>query len=262
MQRERLAAASPVKKPRRDHSGSQEAAAATLATTSATCAFVGLRNQGATCYLNSLLQSLYHLSAFRQAVYNVPTEHEPPVASVASTQTSIALALQRVFYQLQFGTSSSAVSTQPLTRSFGWEARDAFVQHDVQELSRVLIDALASSQLAADGTVERLFAGKMESRVECPRVSFKSTRIETFCDLSLTVKGCRDLIESLDQFVQPEHLVGENRYAAEGYGLQDAVKTCRFVTLPPGGLFQDRGIMQCCALTPSSNVAVSVHCSF
>ena len=27
---------------------------------------VGLRNQGATCYLNSLLQSLYFTNAFRQ----------------------------------------------------------------------------------------------------------------------------------------------------------------------------------------------------
>ena len=27
---------------------------------------VGLRNQGATCYLNSLLQSLYFTSAFRK----------------------------------------------------------------------------------------------------------------------------------------------------------------------------------------------------
>ena len=28
--------------------------------------FVGLKNQGATCYLNSLLQTLYNISVFRQ----------------------------------------------------------------------------------------------------------------------------------------------------------------------------------------------------
>src|SRR6202044_2355675 len=34
---------------------------------------VGLKNQGATCYLNSLLQSLYFTNAFRKAVYQIPT---------------------------------------------------------------------------------------------------------------------------------------------------------------------------------------------
>jgi uncharacterized UBP type Zn finger protein len=35
---------------------------------------VGLKNQGATCYMNSLLQSLFHLTALRSAVYAMPTE--------------------------------------------------------------------------------------------------------------------------------------------------------------------------------------------
>lgn len=56
--------------------------------------FVGLKNQGATCYMNSLLQFLYNINYFRQAVYHMPTtEDDDP-------NTSIPLALQSLFYKV------------------------------------------------------------------------------------------------------------------------------------------------------------------
>jgi hypothetical protein len=42
--------------------------------------------------------------------------------------------------QLQFG--DSCVSTKDLTKSFGWDTYEAFMQHDVQELNRVLCEKL------------------------------------------------------------------------------------------------------------------------
>ena len=45
-----------------------------------------------------------------------------------------------VCLQLQFGETS--VSTTYLTKSFGWDTYDAFMQHDVQELNRVLQEKL------------------------------------------------------------------------------------------------------------------------
>lgn len=95
--------------------------------------YVGIRNQGATCYMNSLIQSLYFTNIFRKAVYGIPTEKEDP-------NNSVALALQRCFYNLQY--SDESVGTTELTKSFGWDSVDAFMQHDVQEFSRVLQDNL------------------------------------------------------------------------------------------------------------------------
>lgn len=53
---------------------------------------------------------------------------------------SIPLALQSLFYKLQY--SDSSVATKELTKSFGWDTYDSFMQHDVQELNRVLSEKL------------------------------------------------------------------------------------------------------------------------
>lgn len=59
----------------------------------------------------------------------MPTEKDDPAKSVA-------LAMQRVFYELQL--SDKPVPTKKLTRSFGWDTFESFLQHDVQELCRVV----------------------------------------------------------------------------------------------------------------------------
>ena len=69
-----------------------------------------------------------------QAVYHMPTtENDVP-------SNSIPLALQSLFYKIQY--SESSASTKDLTKSFGWDTYDSFMQHDVQELNRVLCEKL------------------------------------------------------------------------------------------------------------------------
>eukprot|EP00892_Ulva_mutabilis_P002777 jgi/Ulvmu1/124/UM001_0128.1 len=62
---------------------------------SSTHGTVGLKNQGSTCCMDLLLQTLYHIPQFRRAVYDMPTaEGEDP-------EVSIPLALKHLFYKLE-----------------------------------------------------------------------------------------------------------------------------------------------------------------
>lgn len=175
--------------------------------------YVGLKNQGATCYMNSLLQTLYFTNQLRRAVYKIPTEAD-------DSTKSVGLSLQRVFHELQFG--DRPVGTKKLTKSFGWETLDSFMQHDVQEFLRVLLDKLESKMKGTclEGTIPGLFEGKMSSYIKCKNVDYNSTRYETFYDIQLNIKDKKNIYDSFQDYIAPETLEGDNKYDAGVHGLQ------------------------------------------
>lgn len=204
---------------------------------------VGLKNQGATCYLNSLLQSLYLTNAFRKvrkvvsklpigslmslkAIYQIPTEDE------TNPRSNSAYALQRLFYFLQ--NNEYAVSTGELTASFGWDTRQIFEQQDVQELSRILMDRMESRMkgTAAEKSLENMFVGSTKTFLECINVDYESSSSQVFWDIQLNVKGNKTLDDSFRDCLQVETMDGDNKYFAEGFGLQDARKGDIFEKFP------------------------------
>lgn len=177
--------------------------------------------------MNSLLQILFTLGEFRHSVFlmDIPDDIE---------EDKISFALQKVFYELQNG--STVVKTKKLTKSFGWDSADAFTQHDVQELNRILCSHLEESMRKRNGKnkISELFEGKLLNYIECVNVPYKSTREEPFFDLSLTVKGNETIYESFDKYTEVELLNGDNKYRADGYDeLQEARKGVKFLSLPP-----------------------------
>jgi len=190
---------------------------------------VGLKNQGATCYLNSLMQTLFYLSYFRKSVYALPTEDDEK----AEGRKSITLALQRLFCKMQL--SDEPIETKELTESFGWNKEHAWQQHDIQELMRLLSDYLEKKMKGteSEGMFNQLFEGKTKAYVKCCNVPYESSREEPFYEVHVCVRDCADIYESLDREVQPERLDGDNKYDAEIHGKQPADKGTEFVKFPP-----------------------------
>ncbi|GMY33693.1 ubiquitin carboxyl-terminal hydrolase 12 [Fagus crenata] len=179
----------------------------------------------APCAVNGLSgHSLQHQAQVDQSLvpelknlYHMPTtENDMPTGS-------IPLALQSLFYKLQY--SDTSVATKELKKSFGWDTYDSFMPHDVQELNRVLCEKLEDKMkgTVVEGTIQQLFEGHHMKYIECINVDYKSTRKESFYDLQLDVKGCRVVYASFDKYVEVERLEGDNKYHAEPHGYRKGV---------------------------------------
>lgn len=131
--------------------------------------------------------------------------------------------------------STQAVSTNELTRSFGWETRHIFEQQDVQELSRKLMERMEEKMKGteAENVLAKLFCGKVRTYISCINVDYESRRVEDYWDIQLNVVSNKDLAASFQDYIQVEIMHGENQYmAGDTYKLQDAKKGVIFETFP------------------------------
>ncbi|RZF32369.1 hypothetical protein LSTR_LSTR001833 [Laodelphax striatellus] len=198
-------------------------------------AYVGLVNQAMTCYLNSLIQALYMTPEFRNALYS--WKHDP---KDLRNQTMLPLELQKLFLNLQTS-KRNAVETTELTRSFGWETSDVWQQHDIQELCRVMFDALEQvlNNTEHADLINKLYQGKMIDYVKCLACGREKTRDDTFLDIPLPLRPFGSTVaygsveEAIRAFVQPETLEGNNQYHCENCQKKcDAHKGLKFSKFP------------------------------
>jgi len=94
---------------------------------------VGLLNQGATCYLNSLLQGLYYTPAFRTLLLQHWSYTE---SQHGSKELCIPLQLQLLFARLTLSKERRYVETNALTKSFRWTHAEAFKVRNCQHTKR------------------------------------------------------------------------------------------------------------------------------
>ena len=84
----------------------------------------------------------------------------------------------------------------------------------------------------AENALAKMFVGRMKTYISCIHVDYESSRVEDFWDIQLNVSGNKNLDDSFRDYIQVETMDGENKYFAEGYGLQDARKGVIFESFP------------------------------
>ena len=105
----------------------------------------GLLNDSCLCYLNSVLQILYHIPQFRSLIYRIPD------TSNDSLNTTITYNLQYLFSSMETISKTHCdtkdkrqltFDTNDLRKSFGWKKKANIIQNDSHEFYQKLMNKL------------------------------------------------------------------------------------------------------------------------
>ncbi|KAH6687235.1 ubiquitin carboxyl-terminal hydrolase [Plectosphaerella plurivora] len=200
----------------------------------APCGYAGLRNLGNTCYLNSLLTQLFMNTSFRKFMVEAPVKDEDAQELLMETR--------RLFCNLQDTTrryvdTNSMVST---IKTYDDTGIDVGVQMDVDEFYNLLFDRWEGqlSTPAERQTFRTFYGGQLVQQVSSKECEHISERFEPFSAIQCDIKGKKNLMESLQAYVDGEVMQGDNKYKCSDCDRHvDAVKRACLKDVPDNLIF-------------------------
>ncbi|PWN19183.1 cysteine proteinase, partial [Microstroma glucosiphilum] len=192
----------------------------------------GLHNRGNTCYMNSTMQALLHT---------------PPLAHLLLTRDTYQLkgrfggtiqgfdpvkALQSLTERALTanGKGVGGVTTPvEFIKNLRIVARTFHTgrQEDAHEWLRLLLESVQQACLASASPavkqsalkettfIQKIFGGKLLSRVTCLSCQHNSDTFDPILDLSLDIRGCDNLGQAMSNFTQIDELRGSEKYKCE-----------------------------------------------
>lgn len=192
--------------------------------------FVGLKNLGCTCYMNSIMQQFFMVPSFRAAILAANPGDEPQ-------SENLLYQLQVMYGNLQESQKKDFVPYGfcRAYKDYDGNPMNVAVQMDVDEYFNLLFDRLETRLKGSpfETVIKDHFGGKLIQQIKSKECDHISQREESFFNIQCEVKGKRNFEESMAFYVEGELLDGDNKYFCASCGKHvDAVKRTCIKSLP------------------------------
>ena len=188
--------------------------------------YVGIRNLGCTCYMNSLFQIFYHIPQFRESIMKC----ECPVE-----RKNVLYQLKKVFFNLKYFESKFCDAID-FCRNFDDRMLNTSEQMDIDEFFIVLLDKIENhlQKTTNSDLVKYFFEGKNSDELIFQNSCSHHKQNEiNFYSIQLQVKNKKSLNESLDSIIEGELMDGDNKIVcATCNEKHPAIKRQSFKVLP------------------------------
>ena len=188
--------------------------------------YIGLKNLGCTCYMNSLLQVFFNFIPFRESLLRCKCKEE---------KKNVLYQIKKLFYSLKYLQINYYAPTD-FPSNFDDEILNVHLQMDIDEFFGQILDKIENrlKNTKNENLVKFFFQGRQNDILKFQGgCSHHRTNTNNFYSIQLVIKNKKNIYESLDSLIEGELMNGENCiFCPECKKKLPAVKSQNFKTLP------------------------------